>query len=142
MRRPLITRTSILVALGIVAVVVALAFAIAPNPSNRVDDGDPFTGDWLVNGVDALDVEYSGTLTITSDGDRYELQWLVTGGIRTGTGSVRNGQLVAGWVQSGGLIEDRGGAARYIVDADGTLRGTTTVDGFDGTGTEEGFPPE
>lgn len=119
--------------------VVVLAFSIAPNPKEPVDDGDPFTGRWLLNGVDALDVEYSGTLTIVAAGDGYELHWLVTGGIRVGTGTGRGGRLVAGWSATRGLDPERGGTAVYLVDADGTLRGTTTIDGVSGSGTEEGF---
>ncbi len=142
MGRPLITRTSVLVTAGIVAAVVALAFAIAPNPADEPEDGDPFTGRWLVNGVDSLGVEYSGTLTISGSGERYDLQWLVTGGIRRGTGAVRAGRLVAGWVQTEGILEERGGAATYVVDGAGILRGTTSIDGVDGFGAEEGFPPE
>lgn len=140
MNRPVITRTTILVTLGVVAFVGVLAFSIAPDPVDPDDDGDPFTGRWLVNGTDAEGVEYSGSLTIATEAGSYDLQWIVTGGINSGVGELRSGRLTANWITVDGVIPGRAGTAAYLVDVDGNLQGVTTVDGAEGTGEEEGFP--
>ena len=66
---------------GVLVVVAVLALMIAPNPAPADSDGDPFTGRWLVNGVDAQDVEYSGSLIISRATSGYELEWIVTGSV-------------------------------------------------------------
>lgn len=134
-------RTRAIVAAAVVAFVVLLAFMIAPNPADPDDDGDPFTGQWLVNGVTAQEVEYSGTLSIVADGAEYELQWLITGAFETGRGSVDNGVLEAVWSSATGIGPDQTGTARYTLDDRGHLLGVRTIDGIAGSGTEEGFPP-
>ena len=140
MSRPRISRTPILVAIGVLAFVVLLAFLIAPNPVARDDDGDPFTGRWLVNGNDSEGVEYSGSLTIARSSDVYSLLWIVTGGINRGVGELRSGRLEADWTTVEGVLPGRAGTAVYLVDPAGNLAGVTTVDGVEGTGVEEGFP--
>lgn len=138
--RPLITRTTVLVSLGVAAFIAVLAFTIAPDPVGSDDDGDPFTGRWLVNGKDAEGVEYSGSLTISGDAGAYDLQWIVTGSINSGVGTLRSGRLMADWATLDGVMPGRAGTADYLVDVDGNLQGITTVDGVEGTGAEEGFP--
>jgi hypothetical protein len=130
-------RSRALVVTGVVASIVVLAFWIAPDPSPPDDDGDPFTGRWLVNGTSAEGVEYSGSLIIRIAGDRYDLQWLVTGGRMEGDGVFADGRLEARWASADGLLEGRTGSATYTIDADGMLHGRLTTDGVAGSGVEE-----
>ena len=117
-----------------------LALFTAPNPSTPADDGDPWTGRWLINGLSAQDTEYSGSLTILRSGDGYDLQWLVTGDIALGTGRVQNGRLEATWRSTSAIGGETTGAATFVLGADGALAGERTIDGVSGMGTEEGEP--
>jgi len=138
--RPLVSRNALIAGVAIVASIVALALFTAPNPTAPDDDGDPWTGRWLINGQSAQDTEYSGSLTIRRSSNGYELQWLVTGDISLGEGRVVGQRLEATWRSTSAISGEAIGTATYALDADGTLSGSRTIDGVDGAGTEEGEP--
>ncbi len=126
--------------IGLVVFAIVLGLFIAPNPADLDDDGDPFTGRWLVNGIDPLGVEYSGALTVSEVGSEYELTWIVTGFVRTGSGELDGERLDVTWEVVEGIGPARTGTGSYVIE-DNTLQGTVTIDGTEGFGTEEGFPP-
>lgn len=122
--------------------VIALVLAACSTPGSQVDDGPGLTGTYVVNGVDPLGVEYSGTVVI-STGDsvgEYDISWLVTGAIQEGTGTLVADELRVEWRTVEGPRGDSRGTALYTVNPDGSLSGERTVDGLEGTGTEEIFP--
>ena len=96
----------------------------------------------LVNGVDPLEVEYSGTVIITetSNTTRYDVEWIVTGGIHRGIGTRSGDEFTVDWsaISSGGGTGS--GTAVYLIEPDGRLVGTKSVDGFELAGTEEIVP--
>ncbi|MDH3540065.1 MAG: hypothetical protein OEP52_08730 [Acidimicrobiia bacterium] len=120
--------------------IVLLALFTAPNQPTPDGDGDPWTGRWLINGQSAQDTEYSGSLTIRRATIGYELQWLVTGDISLGEGKLVDGRLEATWKSTSTIAAEATGTAVYVIDEGGGLRGTRTIDGVDGVGTEEGEP--
>ena len=126
-----------------VVILVALAgggLAMCGLPGDSLDDGDGIVGTYVVNGVDPAGIEYSGTVTIREAGTGYAVQWLVTGSIQAGTGTLVGDRFVVDWQT---VTDPRGastGTAEYVVGDDGVLRGNRTVDGVDDAGTEEIFP--
>ena len=126
-----------------VVILVALAgggLAMCGLPGDGLDDGEGIVGTYVVNGVDPAGVEYSGTVTIREAGTGYAVQWLVTGSIQAGTGTLVGDRFVVDWQT---VTDPRGastGTAEYVVGDDGVLRGERTVDGVDDVGTEEIFP--
>ena len=110
-------------------------------PGDGLEDGEGIAGTYVVNGVDPLEVEYSGTVTIVREDDgRYTITWIVTGTVQEGVGELVGDRLAVEWRS---LTSPRGestGTAVYEVGDDGVLRGTRTVDGVDEIGTEEIFP--
>jgi hypothetical protein len=111
-------------------------------PGDTLDDGEGIAGVYVVNGEDPIDVAYSGTVTISPADERgvYVIEWVVTGTIQRGVGRLSGDVLSVDWET---VVDARGessGTAEYTVGDDGVLRGTRTVDGVDGVGTEEIFP--
>lgn len=106
------------------------------------DDRDGLAGTYVVNGIDPAGIEYSGTVTI-SEGDepgRFIVQWIVTGSIQQGVGVLEGDRFVVDWSTSSSGSGESSGTADYTLGGDGVLRGTRTIDGSDGSGTEEIFP--
>jgi hypothetical protein len=116
--------------------VVILAWVTSPNPAATQDDGDPFTGRWLINGEDPFGTEYSGSLTIQAKDGGYQLDWIITGALLTGSGRTSGDTLTAEW---NGTIAgtDVVGTAAYTVDRD-AIAGVTMIAGVDGEGAESG----
>lgn len=109
-------------------------------------DADPgavpdLTGEYAVNGFDPLNTEYGGRLTITPDDTpgTYNLQWIVTGSLQTGTGRVEGNQLLVEWRTIESTVP-ASGTATYTITVNGELYGTRTITGSDQTGTETAFP--
>ncbi len=131
-----------------VVILVALSgggLALCGLPGDSLDegsDGSGIAGTYVVNGVDPAGVEYSGTVTITPDGDRFAVQWLVTGAIQQGTGSIVGDHFVVDWTSSqpGRDGDVSSGTADYVIADDGTLTGERFIDGVAEAGTEEIFP--
>lgn len=123
-------------------VVASLVLVRCAFPGDSLDDQPGIVGTYVVNGVDPLDVEYSGTVTISPGGatDGYVIEWIVTGAIQLGTGTLTGDRFDVTWSTVTSGTRSSRGTATYTVGADGVLRGTKTVEGVDGTGTEEIFP--
>lgn len=127
-----------------VVLLIALSaggIAMCGLPGDTLRDGPGITGTYVVNGFDPSEVEYSGTVTIVerSDGD-YDIEWIVTGTIQRGTGTLTGDLFTVDWVTVTSPRGESSGTAEYTVGDDGVLSGTRTVDGVDEPGTEEIFP--
>lgn len=122
------------------ALIVVLATAACAFPEEGFD-GD-LEGDYYINGVDQKGNEYGGSLTITatSDPNVYEMQWIITGSIQSGIGTLADDQLTAEWGALQGFDSSSQGTAVYRITPDGELVGERKVTGEDGVGTEEAFP--
>lgn len=122
------------------AILLSLAIAGCAFPEEGYD-GD-LNGTYFLNGVDRDGTEYSGTLTITetTDPDVYDMQWIVTGSIQTGTGTIDGTELTIEWHAMEGFDTASHGSGRYTVSVDGDLNGERTVAGQPGVATEEAFP--
>ncbi len=123
-------------------VVLALAAGGCFVPRDA-DVGPGLDGLYVVNGTDPVGVDYSGTVQIgaTDQPNVYSIEWLVTGGIQQGTGTLSGDVFAGTW---SGLGRERGtgtsGTFRYTVGTDHVLRGTRTVDGVEGEAVEEILP--
>ncbi len=111
-------------------------------PGAQLEQGPGIIGTYVVNGVDPLGTEYTGRMSITAGNDLGEVvvEWVVTGAILHGEGRVEGNILEVDWVTNDGPRGASSGTARYEIMPDGRLVGTRTIDGVDGTGTEEIFP--
>jgi hypothetical protein len=68
------------------------------------------------------------------------MQWIITGSVQEGTGTVTDARLVAEWDAIEGYDAGSYGTAEYEILDNGELRGERTVTGQEGIGTEEAFP--
>jgi hypothetical protein len=111
-------------------------------PGVPVVDGPGLEGTYVVNGVDPLGTEYSGVVIIGpgETPNEVSIQWLITGAILEGVGTVDGDRLGVEWSTVEGPRQGSFGTAAYTIADDGSLTGTRTVDGVDGSGTEEIFP--
>jgi len=139
-----VTLRNVLIAAGSFAVLLAFVYycALPGDLPADTDSGDGLAGTYTVNGTDPSGVEYSGTVVVTAadDPDRYDIEWIVTGGIHRGT-AVRSGhRLVVEWEAVASVGDTRSGTAGYDILADGRLIGSRYFDGFDRPGSEEIFP--
>jgi len=107
-------------------------------------DADPaslpdITGSHFVAGVDPSGAAYGGRVLITQGAasDTYHFAWTISGSLQQGDGRLSGIELDVNWFSDGGAS----GSAVYTVTVEGGLRGTRTIDGYDGTGTEEIFAP-
>ena len=119
--------------------VVATACTI---PGSQVDVGEGLAGTYVVNGVDPLGIEYSGTAVIgeTQDPDEFVLSWIVTGSIQSGTGRKTGDTLDVEWQVTEGPRAGSTGTATYTITDEGWLIGVRLIDGTDGVGSEEIIP--
>jgi hypothetical protein len=112
-------------------------------PGDATVDDEGILGVYVVDGVDPVGVAYGGTATIAADdadAGRYQVQWIITGAIQEGTGTLAGDELTVEWTTVSGGRGDQAGTASFTVGEDGVLRGSRTVDGADGTGIETLFP--
>ena len=124
--------------------VVALGLlspAACATPGSEVVDGPGIVGTYTVNGIDPAGNEYSGTVVIaaTDSSNEYVIEWLVTGAIQQGIGRLDGDRFEATWETVSSASGSSTGSASYVIDAEGNLIGTRTVDGANGVGTEEIF---
>ena len=105
-------------------------------------DRSQLGGSYVVNGVDPDGIEYGGVLTIDSTPrpDEFDLHWVVTGAVQEGHGVLIGDELTVEWETLDEFAVTARGTASYQLADDGVLRGTRTVEGSSGTGTEEAFP--
>ena len=128
-------RISLIALLAVSLLVSGCAFV-----EQGTDTPGEIGGTYYVNGVDPGGVEYGGQLIVTEvTGDRYELDWIITGSIQRGTGRFNGDVLEAEWETVEGL-RDSSGTARYELQEDGSLIGERYEERFDEAGYEEAFP--
>ena len=122
------------------ALIVVFATAACAFPEEGFD-GD-LEGDYYINGVDQKGNDYGGSLTIvaTDEPGIYDMQWIITGSIQSGVGTLSDNQLLVDWEALEGFDTSSRGTATYEITTEGELIGERTVAGEDGTGTEEAFP--
>lgn len=132
-----------------VAVPAVLLFSISAGgvamcglPIDATQDDEGILGVYAVDGVDPTGVEYGGSVTIAAADEtgQYAVQWIITGAIQEGTGTLVGDRLTVDWRTVSGGRGDSSGTAEYALGDDGVLRGTRTIAGSTGTGTEELFP--
>lgn len=109
-------------------------------PADR-DRTDGIAGTYTVNGVDHTGAEYSGTVVIveTDPGRSYDVEWIITGAIQRGTGTLLAEAFTVDWTSTSSAVE-ASGQTIFILRADGSLEGAVTVDGVDGRGVETLVP--
>jgi hypothetical protein len=109
-------------------------------PADKVPN---IIGHYALNATDATGEDYGGTLIITA-GDKpseYKLQWIISGGIHEGVGTLSGNQLTVVWhTVDAGTGNDLSGTAEYTVTVNGELYGTRAIDGVDKPGTETAYP--
>lgn len=122
-----------------VALVLAGCFVV---PGSTLEDRPGIAGTYIVNGVDPVGIEYSGTVVIeaTERPDAFTINWVITGAILEGDGILQGDRLTVDWRTVESPRGPSSGTAVYTVEDDGRLVGTRTIDGVEGTGTEEIFP--
>lgn len=127
--------------LGILVFCAFLYYTALPGrlPAGR-DSDEGIAGTYVVNGIDPTGLEYSGTLVISeAGGNEYTLEWIVTGSIARGRGVLAGSELAVDW-ESVAAADLRTGTAFYVIQPDGRMIGSRTVDGVDEAGSEEVFP--
>lgn len=99
-------------------------------------------GTYSLNGFDPRGEEYGGLLTIEAgtEAGEYQMQWIITGAIQGGTGTVVGNQLLAEWHNLEGMETEVQGDVIYTITTKGELYGTRTASDFAGEGTERAFP--
>lgn len=122
------------------ALLIAAIFSSCAFPEQGFDGS--LAGTYYLNGVDPEGTEYGGTLEImaTEQPDVYTVQWIITGSIQTGTGTVAGSEFDVEWEVLEGYNSNSHGTAHYEISPEGELNGERTVAGEEGTGTEEAFP--
>ncbi len=134
---------STLIRVGIVIAGLAFLWFIfgTSEPGSEVVDGEGILGTYTVNGVDVRGEEYSGTVVIEPGdaSDEYIVQWLVSGAIQSGVGVLDGDEFEVSWLTVSSASGDASGTGSYVVQPNGDLVGTRTIDGIEGTGTETIF---
>ncbi|MGI9643128.1 MAG: hypothetical protein ACR2N9_10120 [Acidimicrobiia bacterium] len=109
---------------------------------NDTTTGGGIEGTYYVNGVDPGGRDYGGQLIITKTASNtYDMDWIITGSIQTGTGTLSGDVIEAEWETVEGL-RNSSGSARYEVQADGSLIGERLEVQFEDPAYEEAFPVE
>ncbi len=111
----------------------------AEAPADNVPD---ITGSFALNATDNMGERYGGTLTVFA-GDalgEYKLQWLVSGDIQEGEGTLEGNQLTFTWRSVSGTDQYLSGHGVYTVTVNGELYGERFIDGVEGPGIESAYP--
>ena len=111
-------------------------------PGAQLEQGPGIIGTYVVNGIDPNGTEYTGRVAIAEGADAGEvtIEWIITGAILRGQGSVDGDTLTATWETVTSPRGRSSGTAEYDILDDGRLVGTRTVNGVSRTGTETIFP--
>ena len=107
-----------------------------------VDNVPDIVATYALNALDPAGEQYGGTL-VSVEGDKpneYKLQWLVSGGIHEGTGTLEGNQLTVIWHSYLETDDPISGTANYTVTVNGELYGTRSIDGLETPGTETAYP--
>ena len=107
-----------------------------------VDNVPNIIGAYALNATDPTGEQYGGTLFVTegSQTNEYTLQWLVSGGIQEGVGTLEGNQLTFTWHSTSGTDQDVSGHGTYTVTINGELYGERFIDGVDTPGIEAAYP--
>ena len=99
-------------------------------------------GTYVVNGVDHLNNEYGGHLTITAGEHpgEFKFQWIIVESIQEGIGKLEGNQLLIEWKNIDDPGITYGGTVIYTITEDGELIGNRTVMGQIGEGRETAYP--
>lgn len=112
----------------------------ADAPADQVPD---IVGEYALNATDSTGEQYGGTLIITAGAKpgEYRLQWIISGGIHEGTGTLAGNQLTVAWQSLDvGTNVSLSGSASYTVTVNGELYGTRSIDGMQEPGIETAYP--
>lgn len=107
-----------------------------------IDNVPDIIGEYALNATDPTGEEYGGSLFITA-GDQpneFKMQWLVSGGIQNGTGTLEGNQLTFTWSSLAETDQEVSGTGVYTVTVNGELYGTRTIDGVEMPGVESAYP--
>lgn len=99
-------------------------------------------GSYALNANDPTGERYGGTLSVFA-GDapnEYKLQWLVSGDIQEGVGTLEGNQLTFTWQSVSGTDQFLSGNGVYTVTVNGELYGPRYIDGVAEPGTESAYP--
>ena len=111
-------------------------------PDAPIDNVPNIIGSYALNANDPTGEQYGGTLTVFA-GDApnaYNLQWLISGGIHEGSGTLEGNQLTFTWYSVAGTDQDASGTGTYTVTVNGELYGTRFIEGVETPGTESAYP--
>jgi hypothetical protein len=115
----------------------------APLGTDAPADSVPeIVGSFALNATDNTGEQYGGTLTIFS-GDapgKYKMQWLVSGDIQEGEGTLEGNQLTFTWQSVSGTDQHLSGHGVYTITVNGELYGERFIDGVDEPGVESAYP--
>lgn len=106
------------------------------------DNVPSIVGSYALNATDGTGEEYGGTLTVFAGNapNEYKLQWLVSGGIHEGTGTLEGNQLIFTWHSVSGTDQNLSGHGSYTVTVNGELYGLRYIDGVEEPGQEAAYP--
>jgi hypothetical protein len=115
----------------------------APLGADAPADNVPnILGSYALNATDGLGERYGGTLSVF-EGDapnEYKLQWLVSGDIQEGVGTLEGNQLTFTWQSVSGTDQFLSGNGVYTVTVNGELYGERFINGVEKPGTEAAYP--
>ena len=107
-----------------------------------VDNVPDIIGSFALNATDPTGEQYGGTLTIFAGdaANEYKMQWLVSGDIQEGVGTLAGNQLTFTWQSISETDQYLTGHGVYTVTVNGELYGERYIDGVDGPGIESAYP--
>jgi hypothetical protein len=111
----------------------------ADAPADNVPD---IVGSYALNATDPTGEDYGGTLFIFA-GDQpgeYKLQWLVTGAVHEGVGTLKGNQFTVTWNTVSETEVYMSGTGSYTVTVNGELYGTRFIDGVENPAVETAYP--
>jgi hypothetical protein len=115
----------------------------APLGADAPADNLPgIVGSFALNANDPTGEQYGGTLTIFP-GDapnEYKMQWLVSGDIQEGAGTLEGNQLLFTWKSVSGTEQGLSGHGVYTITVNGELYGERYIDGVEEPGIESAYP--
>ncbi|GAB4570148.1 MAG: hypothetical protein Fur0017_16200 [Anaerolineales bacterium] len=115
----------------------------APLGADAPADNVPnILGSYALNANDPTGERYGGTLSVFA-GDapnEYKLQWLVSGDIQEGVGTLEGNQLTFTWQSVSGTDQFLSGNGVYTVTVNGELYGLRYINGVAEPGQEAAYP--
>ncbi|GAB4498487.1 MAG: hypothetical protein OHK003_10870 [Anaerolineales bacterium] len=115
----------------------------APLGADAPADNVPnILGSYALNANDPTGERYGGTLSVFA-GDapnEYKLQWLVSGDIQEGVGTLEGNQLTFTWQSVSGTDQFLSGNGVYTVTINGELYGLRYINGVAEPGQEAAYP--